>query len=384
MAERKRIALIFRIYKEWMGGTYYIINLINSFNYLPDNEKPEIEIICDTDFEFNYVKKNTSYPYILKCENQSNRVSRYFRRIVNSISRFIVGREIIYNRILETQSEIIYPVIISKDIKANTKIIGWVPDFQDKHLPEMFTKQTLKIRDLRVKGLIKKNIPIIFSSDSAKTDFVTYFSNNHVNTNIFKFTSENIKYKELSCTLKKKYQINGNDYFLCCNQFWKHKNHMALFEALKILRSNSDKCIRIICTGELADERDINYVRTLKNFINDNELSSNLTITGFINRNEQIQLMSNSIAIIQPSLFEGWSTSVEEAKSLNKPIIISDIPIHREQISENAFFFNPYNYKELSSLLLKLYNERPLIVNSNYQEKIKESARTFLKIAYSI
>lgn len=57
MAERKRIALIFRIYKEWMGGTYYIINLINSFNYLPDNEKPEIEIICDTDFEFNYVKK---------------------------------------------------------------------------------------------------------------------------------------------------------------------------------------------------------------------------------------------------------------------------------------------------------------------------------------
>lgn len=42
-------------------------------------------------------------------------------------------------------------------------------------------------------------------------------------------------------------------------------------------------------------------------------------------------LMKHAIAIINPSLFEGGSTTVEEAKSLLKVIILSGIPVHREQ-----------------------------------------------------
>jgi glycosyltransferase involved in cell wall biosynthesis len=41
--------------------------------------------------------------------------------------------------------------------------------------------------------------------------------------------------------------------------------------------------------------------------------------------------MRASTALINPSLFEGWSTTVEEAKSTGTPMILSDLGVHREQ-----------------------------------------------------
>jgi glycosyltransferase involved in cell wall biosynthesis len=50
-------------------------------------------------------------------------------------------------------------------------------------------------------------------------------------------------------------------------------------------------------------------------------------------------LMRYTVAFINPSRFEGWSTSVEEAKSMGKQIVLSDLPVHREQAPERSFYF---------------------------------------------
>jgi glycosyltransferase involved in cell wall biosynthesis len=62
-------------------------------------------------------------------------------------------------------------------------------------------------------------------------------------------------------------------------------------------------------------------------------------ILGHIPRMDQLQLMRASIAVIQPSRFEGWSTVVEDARALGKPILLSDFPVHREQDPNGARFF---------------------------------------------
>ena len=67
--------------------------------------------------------------------------------------------------------------------------------------------------------------------------------------------------------------------------------------------------------------------------------------------NDVIHLMYASCAVINPSFFEGWSTTVEEAKSLKKDLIVSNLRVHIEQLKENARFFNPDSYEELSNIL---------------------------------
>lgn len=58
-----------------------------------------------------------------------------------------------------------------------------------------------------------------------------------------------------------------------------------------------------------------------------------------------------SVAVINPSLFEGWSTTVEEAKSLGVPLILSDLSIHREQTGGAASFFNPEDPTDIARVL---------------------------------
>jgi len=70
--------------------------------------------------------------------------------------------------------------------------------------------------------------------------------------------------------------------------------------------------------------------------------------------------MQHAVAIIQPSLFEGWSTVVEDSKALNKFIIASDIPVHREQNNGNMEFFSPNNSVQLAEIIEKNY-EKPTV-----------------------
>lgn len=55
-------------------------------------------------------------------------------------------------------------------------------------------------------------------------------------------------------------------------------------------------------------------------------------------------------AVINPSFFEGWATSVEEAKCLGTPLILSDLPVHREQ-APDADFFDPRDAAALARCL---------------------------------
>ena len=61
--------------------------------------------------------------------------------------------------------------------------------------------------------------------------------------------------------------------------------------------------------------------------------------------------MKNAKFVIQPSLFEGWGTVVEDAKVLDKTILLSDIPVHQEQKNEKCILFDPHDPVALANLI---------------------------------
>ena len=79
----------------------------------------------------------------------------------------------------------------------------------------------------------------------------------------------------------------------------------------------------------------------LKKFVTDNNISENVLFLGFIDRKEQLKIMQHSEAVIQPSLFEGWSTVIEDARALNKYIIASDLRVHRNSYRLMQHFLIP-------------------------------------------
>jgi hypothetical protein len=80
-------------------------------------------------------------------------------------------------------------------------------------------------------------------------------------------------------------------------------------------------------------------------------------------------------------LFEGWSTVIEDAKSLQVPVVASNLKVNIEQLGEDGVFFDPHNIDELSSILEE-YPERNIndIFYEDYSERIKKAAKTLMKI----
>ena len=147
-----------------------------------------------------------------------------------------------------------------------------------------------------------------------------------------------------------KYKLTPR-YFLLPNQFWEHKNHKVAFEAVAMLKKQGVETT-LVCTGWMNDPRksSSNPIDSLA-FVEREGLRENVRPLGSIDYAEVLGLMRGSVAVINPSLFEGWSSSVEEAKSMGKPVIISDIPVHREQAHPQAQYFNPRDAGELASLM---------------------------------
>ena len=76
-----------------------------------------------------------------------------------------------------------------------------------------------------------------------------------------------------------------------------------------------------------------------------------MSILGLIERAEQIQLLRRCVAVVQPSLFEGWSTIVEDARVFGKRILMSDIAVHKEQSPPNGLYFEQASRRSLADRL---------------------------------
>lgn len=98
-----------------------------------------------------------------------------------------------------------------------------------------------------------------------------------------------------------------------------------------------------------------------------------------------ITLMRSCAALINPSFFEGWSSTVEEARAFGVPMLLSDIELHHEQMADEAIYFNPANAKDLAVKLYRAYSTSNLsIPKRNLTEYINNGCRFAFYFAAAI
>jgi glycosyltransferase involved in cell wall biosynthesis len=166
--------------------------------------------------------------------------------------------------------------------------------------------------------------------------------------------------------LEVKYRFSGK-YFLLPNQFWRHKNHSTVIEALGTLKSEGKKVL-ILMTGNTKDYRQPEYFASLMTRAKELNVLDSFCCLGVVSAKDLTALMQHSHAIINPSFFEGWSTTVEEAKSLGKCVILSDIPVHREQDPPLATYFLPNDVNTFASVLWEIWNKPDMNDNPTIQD----------------
>lgn len=349
------------LYNEgWMGGVNYVLNIARMLRSLPENERPHI--------------------IFLTAASAAEEIARKHAYLADEIAPI--------ERANELKLDFVYPATQIAEAPYDAPWGGWIPDWQCRHYPELFAPEERIRRFLQYRTLAEGPAVCVFSSQQAIADTHALLgSNPTTRRHVFHFPAviDAHHYARPAADIARTRARFGvpERYLIVCNQFWKHKNHLIIVEALALAPEID---LHVVMTGALDDERWPDYAAKVRGILERPEVADRITITGRIDRADQLDLMLGAGGIIQPSLFEGWSTFVEEARALGLPGLLSDIPVHREQSPAGCQFFDPTSAQDLAQKLDVFYSAPPeriplMEAQRNQQEYALGCARQFMHIA---
>lgn len=215
--------------------------------------------------------------------------------------------------------------------------------------PEVTSYGNLEKKKKHNEVTLFKALMVICESKAGKKEAVDYLKINDKRIRILplfptKVISENL-------TPVKPQKIDDNSLFIHYPaQFWAHKNHYNLVLAFKGVLEKYPN-LKLIFTG--SDQGNKTYIREITNELN---LSNSIIDLGFITLSELKWLYLHSKGLVMPTLIGPTNMPPLEALALGCPVAITDFPGHREQLGDNAIYFNPLDTKDIERAIESLIN----------------------------
>lgn len=216
-----------------------------------------------------------------------------------------------------------------------------VHDLAFARRPDLYEPATRKRLKRVTKQAVKKASKIIVPSQATKQDLIELYRVDEsrvvvipeaANTNLFhRYTQE-----EARPTLQK-YRL-GTNFFLVVGRLEKKKNIINLIRAFELFKSRRGMGdpFELVFVGEPG----YGYGEMKKYF----ELSPHKTQIrqlGYVEDEEVAQLMSQAIAYLFPSWYEGFGIPNLEAMAAGTVLVTSDIPAHREIVGDAGLLVPP-------------------------------------------
>lgn len=159
-----------------------------------------------------------------------------------------------------------------------------------------------------------------------------------------------------------KYKLEEN-YFYYPAQFWAHKNHIRILQALLILRDMGVGKPMVVFSGK--DHGNLAHIRS---FIKSNQLDSQVKILGFVPHEDMLGLYKNALAVVMPTYFGPTNIPPLEAWSAGVPLIYS--AQLAEEVGQAALLVDPDSASEVADAMKKCFilEVRKHLVSAGYQK----------------
>jgi glycosyltransferase involved in cell wall biosynthesis len=336
-APLRHLGLTFELNAGWMGGSYYIRNLICALGHLPPDRQPVITLLSGQADSVRFARE-TGYP----------------RLGWLPIGDFRAAPE-------DVPFDLIFPWA---DPDQAYRTLSWIPDFQELHLRHYFTPAEIAARQ----GHHRRRFAtagLVVSSRDVAADVARFYPGECPDVAVVHFASFDDPDPARVVPARAQYGLTGR-YVMVANQIWAHKNHILVLAALARLKAQGHPPLRLCLTGSESDYRVAGYADHLRARAADWGVADQVAFLGFIPRADQLALMKGADYVLQPSLFEGWSTVIEDAKAMGQVVAASDLAVHAEQLPVNGHFFARHDPGALARLMARLQAAPPRAVPVDY------------------
>lgn len=238
-------------------------------------------------------------------------------------------------------------------IKHNYIFTVWDLCHRDfPEFPEVSFHREFERRELLYTKALKKAVAVIADSELGKQNLIRRYGVDPSRIYIIPFLPSLNILKKNEINVREKYQIKTAHYIYYPAQFWAHKNHVYIIDALSILRS---KGIYLTAVFSGSDQGNLNNVLEYAKKTGVYDL---VRYIGFAPEDEIYSLYKNALAVVMPTFFGPTNIPPLEAFEIGVPVIYSDLTGLREQVGDAALLCD---LKDPNSLAVHLEN----LINSN-------------------
>lgn len=292
--------------------------------------------LINADFRWHSVAEQLMFPRLLNKENLDLMHFPYF------------SLPILYNRPFVVT---IHDLIVNK---LNTGRASTLP------YPLYMLKRTGYHAVLS--NAVKKSKKIIVPSNTVKDDLLNTYVN--INSEKIVVTYEG-GFDHVPRATRQEPLVKGR-YLLRVGNFYPHKNVERLLIAFRdfVYETYENHDVQLVLVGK----KDF-FFKRVKKYIEDLNIDANIVLLENINDQDLASLYKDAVATIIPSLSEGFSLTAAEAMSCGSPLIVSDIPVHREICGSAAIFCNPVEISDIKQKISFAYS----LIDSSREELIKQA-----------
>ncbi len=171
---------------------------------------------------------------------------------------------------------------------------------------------------------------------------------------------EGVSYQILESKENKKLSEKFNNFFIYVGNFYPHKNVEKLMEAFVKVKTN----YKLILLGpnDFFKERLFQLINRLKQ-------EKRILFVNSLSSEDLVFFYKNALALIHPSLSEGFGLPLIEAAYFNCPIIASNIKVFKELLGNNYLSFNPNNVGDMVDKIKSFLSKKP---NYDYKNILKQ------------
>lgn len=276
----------------------------------------------------------------------------------------------------------IIPAIAPKSLKICTV----VHDLIALLFPKNHNKKAVLIEKMTIGKALKKSSFIIAVSQNTKNDIVKKFSLNKEKIDVvYPSVGSDFVPLEVKLNVWKQERHLPKKFFLCVGTLEPRKNLEKTLEAHALLIDSSKKKNEnphLVIIGARGWQFKKIFAK-----LQDLGTAEYVVFKGYVTNEELVKYYNSALALVFPSLYEGFGLPPLEAMKCACPVITSALGSLPEVVGDAALMVNPHNAEDLAKAMKKLYDNEELRLEFSLRglqqaEKFdwKKSARQFLNL----
>jgi len=223
---------------------------------------------------------------------------------------------------------------------------------------------------------IKHAKQILTISEFSRKDIADYYKINEDKIKLVQngFNAEAFKQPASEVGIlkvKEKYKIT-KPYIYFISRLEAKKNIVNLVRAFSILVNEYKLDYQLVLAGGEGYQFD----QALK-IIEENNLSDKVILTGYVENEERVPLLSGAELFTLPSIYEGFGVGVLEAQAVGIPVIAANSASLPEAVGEGGLLFDPQSPEDMAQTFKKILENTQL-----QQELIQKGKENITKYGW--